>query len=89
MADPGWNLDLKKKYFLSDYSASFSMTPAEIKYVESLPRQAKSLECCLIPRVIRFHITKTARPPGFLWIYSGTSPLSTAAVRVCQDRQHR
>lgn len=29
MADPGWNVDLKKKYFLSDYSASFSMTPTE------------------------------------------------------------
>jgi hypothetical protein len=66
MADPGWNLDLKKKYFLSDYSASFSMTPAEIKYVESLTSSGKKLRVLFNPARYPFSYYKDGEAAGVL-----------------------
>jgi signal transduction histidine kinase/CheY-like chemotaxis protein len=66
MADPGWNLDLKKKYFLSDYSASFSMTPAEIKYVESLTSSGKKLRVLFNPARYPFSYYKDGKAAGVL-----------------------
>jgi len=66
MADPGWNVDLKKKYFLSDYSASFSMTPTEIKYVEGLSASGKKLKVLFNPARYPFSYDKGGEAAGVL-----------------------
>ena len=66
MADPGWNVDLKKKYFLSDYSASFSMTPTETKYVEGLSSTGKKLRVLFNPARYPFSYYKDGEAAGVL-----------------------
>ena len=66
MADPGWNVDLKKKYFLSDYSASFSMTPAETKYVEGLSSSGTKLKVLFNPARYPFSYYKDGEAAGVL-----------------------
>ena len=66
MADPGWNVDLKKKYFLSDYSASFSMTPAETKYVEGLSASGTKLKVLFNPARYPFSYYKDGEAAGVL-----------------------
>ena len=66
MADPGWNVDLKKKYFLSDYSASFSMTPAETKYVEDLSSSGAKLKVLFNPARYPFSYYKDGVAAGVL-----------------------
>ena len=66
MADPGWNVDLKKKYFLSDYSASFSMTPAETKYVEDLSSSGTKLKVLFNPARYPFSYYKDGEAAGVL-----------------------
>ena len=48
-ADPGWELDLQRKYFLSDYSTSLSMTLTEKRYVEGLTSSSKKLKVLFNP----------------------------------------
>lgn len=66
MADPGWNIDLKKKYFLSDYSASFSMTPAETKYAEGLSSSGTKLKVLFNPARYPFSYYKDSLAAGVL-----------------------
>jgi signal transduction histidine kinase len=66
MADPGWNLDLKKKYFFSDYSASFSMTPTETKYIEGLSSSGKKLKVLFNPARYPFSYDKDGEAAGVL-----------------------
>jgi signal transduction histidine kinase/ActR/RegA family two-component response regulator len=66
MADPGWNLDLQKKYFLSDYSASFSMTPTEVQYVESLSSSGKKLRVLFNPARYPFSYYQDGEAAGVL-----------------------
>ncbi len=66
MADPGWNVDLKKKYFLSDYSASFSMTPTETEYVEGLSSSAATLKVLFNPARYPFSYYKDGEAAGVL-----------------------
>jgi len=66
MADPGWNIDLKKKYFFSDYSASFSMTPTETKYVEGLSSSGTKLKVLFDPARYPFSYYKDGEAAGVL-----------------------
>ena len=66
MADPGWNVDLKKKYFLSDYSASFSITPTETKYVEGLSSSGTKLKVLFNPARYPFSYYKDGGAAGVL-----------------------
>lgn len=66
MADPGWTLELEKKYFLSDYSASFSMTPTETKYVEGLSSSDKKLRVLFNPARYPFSYYKDGEAAGIL-----------------------
>jgi len=66
MADPGWNVDLKKKYFFSDYSASFSMTPAETKYIAGLSSSGTKLKVLFNPARYPFSYYKDGEAAGVL-----------------------
>jgi len=66
MSDPGWNVDLKKKYFLSDYSASFSITPTETKYVEGLSSSGTKLNVLFNPARYPFSYYKDGEAAGIL-----------------------
>lgn len=66
MADPGWNLDLQKKYFLSDYSAHFSMTPAEAQYIEDLSASGQKLRVLFNPARYPFSYYKGQEAAGVL-----------------------
>jgi signal transduction histidine kinase/ActR/RegA family two-component response regulator len=66
MADPGWSLELQKKYFLSDYSASFSTTPAEAQYLESLSSSGKKLRVLYNPARYPFSFDQDGEPAGAL-----------------------
>ena len=66
MADPGWNVDLKKKYFFSDYSASFSMTPTETKYIEGLSSSGTKLKVLFHPARYPFSYYKDGEAAGVL-----------------------
>jgi len=66
MADPGWNVDLKKKYFLSDYSANFSMTPTETEYVEGLSSSGTKLNVLFNPARYPFSYFKDGEAAGVL-----------------------
>jgi len=66
MSDPGWNVDLKKKYFLSDYSASFSMTPTETSYVEGLSASGTKLKVLFNPARYPLSYNKDGEAAGVL-----------------------
>jgi len=66
MSDPGWNVDLKKKYFLSDDSASFSITPTETKYVEGLSASGTKLKVLFNPARYPFSYYKDGEAAGVL-----------------------
>ena len=66
MADPGWNVDLKKKYFLSDYSASFSITPPETTYIEGLSASGTKLKVLFNPARYPFSYDQDGEAAGVL-----------------------
>lgn len=48
-ADPGWMIDLQKKYFHSEYSSNMSMSQSETKYIRDLAKKNKSLKVLFNP----------------------------------------
>ena len=66
MADPGWTLELQSKYFLSDYSASFSMTLTEAQYVKSLVSSGRKLQVLFNPVRYPFTYYKDGEAAGVL-----------------------
>jgi signal transduction histidine kinase len=48
-ADPGWMVDLQKKYFHSGYSSNMSMSQSESKYIRDLAKKNKSLKVLFNP----------------------------------------